>query len=177
MRTVLSLVFLTALLWASCTVKLGAFTLSEHVDRIGETPQAKELLDGTRGRIAPVLEDMKQRLFGEYVEAPTRADGKAAPAAKRQEPRVPRPSPAAVRTEEPGPTERSKQRSQEPGLPARNASRKSVRVEEPAGSGTRAMQSAEPPRSQAVAPARSSGSREPSSAEAARLPGARRKAG
>jgi hypothetical protein len=98
MRTVLSLVFLAAILWASCTVKLGAFTLSEHVDRIGETPQARELLDGTRGRISPVLEDMKQRIFGEYVEAPTRADGAPARAERR---RPPRPATAAVRVEEP----------------------------------------------------------------------------
>ena len=84
MRAVLSLVFLVAVLWASCTVKLGALTLAEHVDRIGETEQAQELLDGTRGRISPVLEDMKQRIFGEYVEAPTRAPGDR-----------PRPSPGA----------------------------------------------------------------------------------
>lgn len=71
MRTVLSLVVLAAFLWASCTVKLGAFTLAEHVDRIGETDEAKALLEGTRGKIAPVLEDVKQRIFGEYVEAPT----------------------------------------------------------------------------------------------------------
>ncbi|MBZ5715418.1 hypothetical protein [Nannocystis pusilla] len=97
MRTLLSLVFLVAILWASCTVKLGAFTLSEHVDRIGETPQAKELLDGTRGRISPMLEDMKQRIFGEYVEAPTRAT-KEPPAERR---RPPRPSQAAVRSATP----------------------------------------------------------------------------
>jgi len=98
MRTLLSLVFLVAILWASCTVKLGAFTLSEHVDRIGETPQAKELLDGTRGRISPMLEDMKQRIFGEYVEAPTRAT-KDPPAERKRSP--PRPSQAAVRTAPP----------------------------------------------------------------------------
>lgn len=71
MRTVLSLVVLAAFLWASCTVKLGAYTLAEHVDRIGETDEAKALLSGTRGKIEPVLEDMKHRILGEYVEAPT----------------------------------------------------------------------------------------------------------
>ncbi|WAS93885.1 hypothetical protein [Nannocystis punicea] len=129
MRTLLSLVFLVAILWASCTVKLGAYTLSEHVDRIGETPQAKELLDGTRGRISPMLEDMKQRIFGEYVEAPTRATStKESPAERRRS--LPRPSQAAVRSAPPVEA------------PARR---------EPASTG-----------------------RGPSSAEDARLPGARR---
>lgn len=94
MRTVLSLVFLVAILWASCTVKLGAFTLAEHVDRIGETEQAQELLDGTRGRISPVLEDMKTRIFGEYVEAPTRAPK----ASSKQERPAAKPPQAALRT-------------------------------------------------------------------------------
>lgn len=130
MRTLLSLVFLVAILWASCTVKLGAYTLSEHVDRIGETPQAKELLDGTRGRISPMLEDMKQRIFGEYVEAPTRATNtKEPPGERRRSP--PRPSQAAVRS-----------------APA-----------------------AEPSTAETRAPAASRG---PSSADDARLPGARR---
>ncbi|MCY0988390.1 hypothetical protein OV203_14755 [Nannocystis sp. ILAH1] len=100
MRTLLSLVFLVAILWASCTVKLGAYTLSEHVDRIGETPQAKELLDGTRGRISPMLEDMKQRIFGEYVEAPTRATNTKEPTGERRR-SPPRPSQAAVRSAPP----------------------------------------------------------------------------
>lgn len=133
MRTLLSLVFLVAVLWASCTVKLGAYTLSEHVDRIGETEQAKELLDGTRGRISPMLEDMKQRIFGEYVEAPTRA--RKDPPDERRRPAT-RPSQAALRSEPP------------PEAPARR------------------------PAKDPEAPA----SRGPSSAEEARLPGARRAA-
>ncbi|HEY8380448.1 MAG TPA: hypothetical protein VIK91_28390 [Nannocystis sp.] len=94
MRTLLSLAFLALVLWASCTVKLGAYTLAEHVDRIGETEQAKELLEGTRGRITPLLEDMKQRIFGEYVEAPTRTRADLPP--PRAKP--PRPAQAALPT-------------------------------------------------------------------------------
>jgi hypothetical protein len=87
MRTVLSLVVLAIVLWASCTVKLGRLTLAEHVDRIGETDEAKALLAGTRSKIAPALEDMKQRLFGEYVEAPT-SDSRRPPERKdRSRPR------------------------------------------------------------------------------------------
>lgn len=90
MRTALSLGFLLVLLWASCTVKLGRYTLAEHVDRIGQTDEARALLDGTRGRISPALEEMKQRVFGERVEAPTarskrdlRATTEAGPTRKR----------------------------------------------------------------------------------------------
>jgi hypothetical protein len=141
MRTLFSLVFLAAILWASCTVKLGSFTLAEHVDRIGETEQARELLDGTRGRIAPVLEDMKQRVLGEYVEAPTRTGkdaptraGKDAPAATKRKP--PRAAEAAVPARVVGPAEAARSAPKPPPGP----------------------------------------SREPSSAEAARLPGAGRRA-
>lgn len=87
MRTVLSLVILAAILWASCTVKLGAFTLAEHVDRIGQTDEAKALLTGARGKIAPALEDMKQRVFGEYVEAPTADKRRARPPERAARPR------------------------------------------------------------------------------------------
>ncbi|PCC70909.1 hypothetical protein [Nannocystis exedens] len=122
MRTLLSLVFLVAILWASCTVKLGAYTLSEHVDRIGETPQAKELLDGTRGRISPMLEDMKQRIFGEYVEAPTRATStKEPPGERRRSP--PRPAQAAVRSASP-----PSRRSRGSGLRRRAAGRRARRM-------------------------------------------------
>lgn len=113
MRTLLSLVFLIAILWASCTVKLGAYTLSEHVDRIGETPQAKELLDGTRGRISPMLEDMKQRIFGEYVEAPTRATNSKEPPGERRR-SLPRPSQAAVRSAPPAETRTAEARAPAP---------------------------------------------------------------
>ena len=71
LRTLISLAFLAVFLWASCTVKLGRFTFAEHIDRIGQTDEAKELIDGTRSRVGPGLEEVKQRMFGEYVEAPT----------------------------------------------------------------------------------------------------------
>jgi len=71
LRTLISVAFLVVFLWASCTIKLGRFTFAEHIDRIGQTDEAKELLEGTRSRVSPGLEEVKQRMFGEYVEAPT----------------------------------------------------------------------------------------------------------
>jgi hypothetical protein len=121
MRTLLSLVFLAVILWASCTVKLGAYTLSEHVDRIGETEQAKELLEGTRGRISPLLEDMKQRIFGEYVEAPTRATAQKEPASERRP--TSRPARAALPADPPaGPPERRSTSSEPEARPKRRPS-------------------------------------------------------
>ncbi len=73
LRTAISLLFLSLLVYCSFTVPLGSRTLAEHVDRIGETREARELIRGARGRINPVLEEAKGRLLGEYVEAPTYA--------------------------------------------------------------------------------------------------------
>jgi hypothetical protein len=96
LRTLISVAFLAILLWAAFTIKLGRFTFAEHIDRIGQTDEAKELLEGTRSRVRPGLEEVKQRMFGEYVEAPTHL---AAPVPAPAPPRsLPRPEPAAVAT-------------------------------------------------------------------------------
>ncbi len=71
LRTLISVVFLVLLLWAAFTVKLGRLTFADHIDRIGQTPEAVELLDGARSRVRPALDEVKQRVLGEYVEAPT----------------------------------------------------------------------------------------------------------
>lgn len=156
MRTVLSLVLLAALLWASCTVKLGRFTLAEHVDRIGETDEAKALLAGTRGKIAPVLEDMKQRIFGEYVEAPT-----APPRSPRKAERVAG-KPATQRPERKA---ASSEAAKLPGRAAREEEAPRLPAKAAVGSSAEAVDE----------PAKSAGARRaPSTSEGARLPGARR---
>ena len=71
LRTLISVAFLVVFLWAAFAVKLGRMTFAEHIDRIGQTPEATELLDGARSRVAPTLDEVKQRVLGEYVEAPT----------------------------------------------------------------------------------------------------------
>jgi hypothetical protein len=70
-RTLISLFFVSTLVWCSFTVPLGGRTFAEHIDRIGQTHEAKDLMQGTRARLTPILEEMKHRLLGEYVEAPT----------------------------------------------------------------------------------------------------------
>lgn len=71
LRTLISVAFLVLFLWAAFTVKLGRMTFADHVDRIGQTPEARELLDGARSRVGPTLDEVKHRVLGEYVEAPT----------------------------------------------------------------------------------------------------------
>lgn len=71
LRTLVSVAFLAVVLWAAFRIKLGDRTFADHVDRIGETQEAKALLDGARSRVRPALDEVKQRMLGEYVEAPT----------------------------------------------------------------------------------------------------------
>lgn len=73
-RTLISLAFIAALVWCSFNVSLGGRTFSEHMDRIGQTPEARELLDGTRSTVNPALEEATDRLLGEHIVAPTDAD-------------------------------------------------------------------------------------------------------
>ena len=148
MRTVLSFVVLAAVLWASCTVKLGRYTLAEHVDRIGGTDEAKALLAGTRGKIQPVLEDMKQRILGEYVEAPTTSATKPRPA----KPTAPR-RPADAKKIEARPAQPSTSEKVPAAVEAR-AAKPSTSGKVPAAVGARG----------------------PSTAEVSRLPGARQPA-
>ncbi|MCA9687970.1 MAG: hypothetical protein R3A51_15705 [Nannocystaceae bacterium] len=71
LRTLISLAFFGALAWAACTVELGRHTFVEHLSRIGDTPEARELIDGTRERVDPLLDEASERVLGEHVEAPT----------------------------------------------------------------------------------------------------------
>lgn len=70
-RTLISLAFVAGAVWFSFKVPLGDKTLAQHLDAIGETPQAQELVDGARQTVNPALEQAKQRVLGERVEAPT----------------------------------------------------------------------------------------------------------
>ena len=74
------MVLIAAVVWCSFRVPLGQRTFAEHADRIGGTPEARELLDSTRQTVSPVLQDATDRMLGEYIEAPTRTPGSGAPA-------------------------------------------------------------------------------------------------
>lgn len=97
LRTLVSVTFVVVLVWAAFAIKLGDRTFADHMDRIGETEEARALLDGARGRVRPALDEAKQRLLGEYVEAPTFV---ASPA-----PATPR-TPAVVTVPQPRPAKR-----------------------------------------------------------------------
>jgi hypothetical protein len=71
LRTAISLAVLAGALWAAFTVDLGGRSFAEHVDTISETPEAEQLIEGTRSRINPALQEVRDRVLGEYVEAPT----------------------------------------------------------------------------------------------------------
>lgn len=70
-RTAISVGFVGLCLWGAFAIPLGDKTLAEHIDAIGETPEADALLDGARGTVNPALEEFKDRILGEHVTAPT----------------------------------------------------------------------------------------------------------
>ena len=70
-RTAISVGLLGFGLWAAFAIDLGDKTFAEHVDTISETPEAKQLIDDTRSTINPALVEVRDRVLGEYVEAPT----------------------------------------------------------------------------------------------------------
>jgi hypothetical protein len=71
LRSLIAIALVFAALWCAFNVPLGSRTFAQHMDRIGQTPEAEELLDGTRSVVDPVLEQTRSRLLGEYIEAPT----------------------------------------------------------------------------------------------------------
>ncbi|WP_181233988.1 hypothetical protein [Enhygromyxa salina] len=71
MRTALSFAVLGVALWAAFAIDLGGHTFAEHVDTISDTPEAKQLIEGTRSTVNPALQEVRDRVLGEYVEAPT----------------------------------------------------------------------------------------------------------
>ncbi len=70
-RSVLAIALLLGAVWCSFNVPLGERTFAEHMDRIGQTPEAVELIEGSRQTVSPMIEEATHRVLGEYVEAPT----------------------------------------------------------------------------------------------------------
>jgi hypothetical protein len=82
-RTLISIVFIAAFVWCSFEIPLGGRTFADHMDRIGQTPEARDLVDGTRSTVNPALQEATHRLLGEHIVAPTTVqneDDIAAPA-------------------------------------------------------------------------------------------------
>jgi hypothetical protein len=88
-RTALSFGVLGLALWAAFAIDLGGHTFAEHIDTISDTPEAKQLIDGTRSTVNPALQEVRDRVLGEYVEAPTWIPSELPPG--RSEPPEPQP--------------------------------------------------------------------------------------
>lgn len=71
LRAAIGVGVLGLLLWAAFAIDLGGKTFADHVDTISETPEAQELIEGARSTVNPALSDVRDRVLGEYVEAPT----------------------------------------------------------------------------------------------------------
>lgn len=74
LRTVKLVLLLGLLLggtWFAFVVPLGRHTLSEHIDAISQTPEARSLIHGTRSTLRPLMRELRDRVLGEHVEAPT----------------------------------------------------------------------------------------------------------
>jgi len=84
------LVVLVAIVWWTFTYRVGDSTVAEHLERIGDTPEAKGLIDGAKTRIDPVLDEAKQRMIGEYIEAPTAPDSTPRPRVNDASPTKPK---------------------------------------------------------------------------------------
>lgn len=109
-RPLISLAFLGATLWFAFSVELGGRTFAEHIDRIGQTPEAHDLVEGTRSTINPVLQEATDRMLGEHIEAPTHAEPRPA---TRVEPRPA--THAAAAREKPRPRVSTPERGKLPG--------------------------------------------------------------
>jgi hypothetical protein len=118
-RTAISVLVLGGALWAAFAVEIGDKTFAQHIDTISETPEAKQLVEDTRATINPALVEIRDRVLGEYVEAPTWiADQPAAsPAIASSPERAPRP-------ERPPSSERAPDRVAEPPLPGHRGANK-----------------------------------------------------
>lgn len=88
LRPLISLAFLGGSLWFAFSVKLGGRTFAEHVDRIGQTPEAHDLIEGTRSTVNPMLQEATDRMLGEHIEAPIRATPEPTVHAATERPRV-----------------------------------------------------------------------------------------
>jgi hypothetical protein len=114
-------------LWAAFAVEIGDKTFAEHIDTISETPEAKQLVEDTRATINPALVEIRDRVLGEYVEAPTWIPDQAAATTTAQPTvRLSGADAAIAASDQPSPD-----RVAEPPLPGRRESAKPGAFEPP----------------------------------------------
>ncbi len=72
-KLLLGTVAAVAFVWFGANVELGGRTLFEHLQRIGQSREARDLVGGARQRGGPLVEQAKARLVGDGgVPAPPR---------------------------------------------------------------------------------------------------------
>jgi hypothetical protein len=62
-----------AFVWAGQNIQLGKHTLFGHVERIWATPEAQDLVDGTKEKAGPAVDKLKKGVKA-GVEAATAPD-------------------------------------------------------------------------------------------------------
>ena len=70
-RRIIGVTVLTGFVWFTFSVKLGSKTFAEHIQAIYKTREAQDLKNGVRSVVRPAFDEAKERVLGEYVEAPT----------------------------------------------------------------------------------------------------------
>ncbi len=64
-KLLLGTVAAIAFVWFGANVELGGRTLFEHLQRIGQSREARDLASGARERGAPLVQEAKSRLVGD----------------------------------------------------------------------------------------------------------------
>ena len=70
------LIGLAAFAWFGITVKLGEYTLFQHVRAIVDTKETQKLVDGTKQAAGPLVDDVRRHVSG---GAAANGNGKQAP--------------------------------------------------------------------------------------------------
>ena len=81
-KLLISLVGLAAFVWFGANVPLGNQTLFQHLQAIGRTREAKEMLDGARESAKPMLDSVRHKLADSTTGSAALPDGGGVPPAE-----------------------------------------------------------------------------------------------
>jgi hypothetical protein len=81
LRLLVYLAVIVAVAWFGSTVKLGRYTLFDHIQNIWKTHESQELVDGTKGKVGELVNRASDKVVkgvGQSVTAPATSRGEAA---------------------------------------------------------------------------------------------------
>jgi hypothetical protein len=81
LRLLAYLAVLVAVVWFGSTVKLGKYTLFDHIQNIWKTHESQELVDGTKGKVGDLVDRASDKVvhrMGKGVTAPASSRGETA---------------------------------------------------------------------------------------------------